>query len=395
MSIKTNCPVCQSRGTTLFLVRDRVPIWQNTLVKKQLDAFSVPRGDLKLVVCERCGFVFNSAFDSSIPIYGSNYDNAQFFSQVFEKYLSRLAIYLIEELGVRNCRVIEIGCGDGYFLKKLVEQGNNVGIGFDPSYTGPPDALGGRLHFEQSYYGPEQANIPTDVVICRHVIEHVPEPRILLNAVRQALSNSPSAFVFFETPTVEWILLNRTFWDFFYEHCSIFAAESLTAAFQLSGFEVKRLRAEFGGQYLWMEAGLSSGKDPTAISYHAGDIPRLAKDFSVSENRLRQVWKNRLHDLTKDGQVAIWGAGAKGATFANLIDSDRRFIACIVDVNPRKQGHYLSGTGHPIIDFRELASYGITSVIVMNPNYYQEIEFIIKEMGLKVQLFDLTDEMES
>ena len=111
----------------------------------------------------------------------------------------------------------------------------------------------------RSYYGSDSADVHADVVICRHVIEHIPDPGVLLGAIRGALAQSPSAFLFFETPTVEWILRNRTFWDFFYEHCSLFSVNSLTTAFQQAGFQVMRVAPEFGGQYLWLEAGVTSG----------------------------------------------------------------------------------------------------------------------------------------
>ena len=74
---KSICPVCQSDNIDNFLTRKNVPIRQNTVAPDQTTAFGVTRGDLVLVVCNKCGFVFNAAFDSSLPIYGHNYDNAQ------------------------------------------------------------------------------------------------------------------------------------------------------------------------------------------------------------------------------------------------------------------------------------------------------------------------------
>lgn len=394
MRIRMDCPVCNSNQISTFLTRTGVPIRQNTVVDRQNAALEVSRGDLNLAVCERCGFVFNATFDPTLLIYGQNYDNAQFFSQVFDDYLSDLVDHLINNRGVQNCRVVEVGCGDGYFLKRLVEKGNNTGIGYDPSYVGPVEIMDGRVRFEQSYYGPKQADTPADVVICRHVIEHIPEPLDLLNSVRHALSKSPSAYVFFETPTAEWILRNRTFWDFFYEHCSIFTAQSLTAAFQRTGFKVEQVQAVFGGQYLWMEAGTLPSTTGGEVVYDAGDVPALAKEFALLEKDLKKNWRERIESLNKDGRVAIWGAGAKGVTFANLVDANHEHIACVVDINPRKQGHYLSGTGHPIVDYRSLPAYGVNRVIMMNPNYRDEVMKLLQEADLDIQLLDLTDETE-
>ncbi|OQA51926.1 MAG: hypothetical protein BWY45_03267 [Euryarchaeota archaeon ADurb.Bin294] len=39
----------------------------------------------------------------------------------------------------------------------------------------------------------------------------------------------------------------------------------------------------------------------------------------------------------------MWGAGAKGVMYANMIDSDSEFISDIVDVNPDKQEGLFQG----------------------------------------------------
>ncbi len=100
-------------------------------MKDQRFALEIPRGDLSLAVCENCGFVFNQAFEPSKMSYGGNYDNTQSCSLLFDEYLSNLARNLDVEKGVKNSRVIEVGCGKGLFLRKLIEIGGNMGYRFD------------------------------------------------------------------------------------------------------------------------------------------------------------------------------------------------------------------------------------------------------------------------
>jgi SAM-dependent methyltransferase len=300
---------------------------------------------------------------------------------------------LVFEKGIRNCQIVEVGCGKGLFLRKLVQaQGSkNRGYGFDPSYTGPEIDLGGRLKFEKHYYGPENAEIAADVVICRHVIEHIPEPLTLLLTIKQALVHSPQAKVFFETPCGEWILYHRVFWDFFYEHCSYFTANSLTTAFEATGFHIESIRNVFERQYLWVEATVSDQKlFPTK---RASQIPCLAKEFAKSEHELKKVLNEKIQTFAAEGGVALWGAGAKGVTLANLIDPERHWIACVVDLNPQKQGHYIPGTGHPIVGYQEMMKYRVKTAILMNPNYLQENLDLLEEDHLSIQLIDLMDLM--
>ena len=56
---RTDCPVCNSNRILTFPTRKSVPIRQNMVVDGQYAAHELPGGDLSLVACENCGFVFN------------------------------------------------------------------------------------------------------------------------------------------------------------------------------------------------------------------------------------------------------------------------------------------------------------------------------------------------
>ena len=380
------CPVCNSNLIAPFLVRGSVPVHQNLVMADIISALQINRGNLTIAVCEDCGFIFNQDFDGSKLSYGKEYDNTQTYSPSFESYISELARSLIYDKNVQNCSVVEVGCGKGSFLRKLVEseEWGNTGYGFDPSYVGAETVLDGRLKFEKRYYDSECANIHADVVVCRHVIEHIPDPLSLLFSVRQALVRSPHARVFFETPCVEWILRNQVIWDFFYEHCSYFTAESLATAFEVSGFQVESVEHKFEGQYLWLEATIAAQKP--AVTKKPGFISILANQFATSERELISKWEIKIQELASQGKVALWGAGAKGVTFANLIDPDRKWIDCIIDLNPNKQGKYIPGTAHPIVRYQDIADRGITTAILMNPNYHQENLVLLKASNLNIDL---------
>ncbi|MCA1817680.1 MAG: class I SAM-dependent methyltransferase [Acidobacteria bacterium] len=382
------CPVCDSRRVEGFLRRERVPVHQNIVAAAERAAVETPRGELDLAVCAACGFIFNRAFDPARMMYGEEYDNTQSCSPAFSRHMDDLVRRLVVGRGVRGARVVEVGCGRGLFLRKLVEfeGAGNTGHGFDPSYVGDEVTLGGRLRFERRYYDSECADVPADVVVCRHVIEHVPRPLALLGNVRKALANAPRARLFFETPCVEWILRNRVVWDFFYEHCSYFTAASLAVAFARAGFEVEGVSHVFGGQYLWLEARLPEGGARPEAPRDPGASARLAAEFARDERELVAGWRGRLRALRAAGGVALWGAGAKGVTFANLIDSGRGLVECVVDVNPAKQGCYVPGTGHPIVAPRDLPWRGVRTAVLMNPNYREENLRLLADAGLEVTL---------
>jgi len=364
-----NCPVCQSNQTTLFIQRESVPVHQNVVIRSLQEARNAPVGTLELVVCERCGFIFNRAFDPAAMNYEEHYDNNQNYSCVFQEHVADRARYLNEN--IKNSVIIEIGCGNGEFLRQLVSD-SNIGYGIDPAYTGLMSEK--RATFKRSYFSPDVVDVLADVVICRHVIEHIQDPLRLLNDIKQVAKDS--ARIFIETPNASWILRNQASWDFFYEHCSYFSAESLTCALNSAGIKADRLHNVFDGQYLWLEASLP-GDSKQGIPETA--IPVLAHEYVSNKDRLI------------DNHTAIWGAGAKGVTFANLIDPEMKRISCVVDINPNKQGCFIPCSGHPIISYAELGDYHVETIINMNPNYFDENEAILHDMKFDIDLIGVEE----
>ena len=77
----------------------------------------------------------------------------------------------------------------------------------------------------------------------------------------------------------------------------------------------------------------------------------------------------------------MWGAGAKGVTFLNVLAIQPEFIPYVVDINPRKQGMYVPGTGQQIVHPERLRAYAPDVIFVMNPNYREEISEMVRNAG--------------
>ncbi|MBF0160379.1 MAG: methyltransferase domain-containing protein [Magnetococcales bacterium] len=387
------CPICDSSDTMQFLLRRNVPVHENLALRDYGSSRSIARGAMELVACRLCGFIFNNAFDFHLLSYGQDYDSNQSYSHKFSGYLDDIVDYLQRERSVTNARVVEIGCGRGSFIRKLVGDTDtgNTGIGFDPSYEGPELDLGGRLSFQQSYYDTNSISGSMDVVICRHVIEHIPNPLELLRNIRHSAYLLPSSRVFFETPDVEWILRHNVLYDFTYEHCSLFSERSIVTAFQRCGFSVTSVHHVFDDQYLWIEAVPTNlGCAPSSLPPDSG-FTAFALAYASKEKETLLEWIGRLQLVlsgSRTKKIGVWGAGGKGTVFLNLIDPDRQLIDCAVDINPNKQGCYVSGTGHPIVSYHDLFARQVTDVIVMNPIYYSEVQALITQNNIPVTLID-------
>jgi SAM-dependent methyltransferase len=383
------CPVCGGRRTEVFLERLGVPAHQNVAYPSRSEALRAPRADLRMRACYGCGFAWNEAFDPSRVGYDSHYDNTQHHSPRFSAHMRAMADRVLAALPAGAATVVEIGCGKGDFLRLLVADPvpGYRGIGYDTTYEGPSVEAGGRLRFERRLFDRSCVADRPDAVVCRHVIEHISDPVTLLGELRAALGKHRTR-VFFETPDVAWILENGVVWDFFHEHCSLFTPSSLARAFRAAGFTMTAVEPVFGGQYLWLEAR-PDGTDAAgggSVEGLARSLPPEAGSFGVREREQVDRWRYRIESLAASSPVALWGAGAKGVTLAHLCDPDASRLLCLVDINPRKQGRYVAGTGHPIVAPAVLRGRGPGAIILLNPNYESEVRATMDELGLAWEL---------
>lgn len=388
--ISQSCPICKSEETVVFLKRNQIPVVQNMVFPNKRSAVSVPRGDLVLCCCKSCGFIFNSAFEEKLIMYGNAYDNRQHFSYYFLQYMKKMAECYVKSKGVANSQILEVGCGDGTFLRLLLsDEGNgNTGIGFDPSYQGPNLDCNGRAKFVVDYFNESYTNYLADVVISRHVIEHISDPIRFLISIRTSLGKEKESVIFTETPDVTWILKNKCFWDFCYEHCSYFSPESLSLALSIVGLKTIEIIKTFQGQYmLSLAQPIDNNTDLNLNRVLDEPIFRVAQEYGQHEGNFIAKNRSALKQLHIKDNVFLWGAGAKGVIYANMIDPYSECITSIVDVNPDKQGGYLSGTGHRVISPDLLPETG--SVIIMNENYIDEIEATILSSGKKIGIYSV------
>jgi SAM-dependent methyltransferase len=368
---RSSCPLCGQPAPDTFLHLERMPVLQNSPAASAEAARAVPRGDLAITACPHCGFVYNATFDESLMRYTTSYDNTQCHSPLFRAYLEDLARHLVETHILHGKSIVEIGCGKGHFLRMLCDAGDNSGLGFDPAYEGPRERDGGRVRFVRDLYDDRHTGHPADLICCRHVLEHIPEPPLMLSAIRHAAGDR--SVVFMEVPTVTWILEHDAFWDFFYEHCSYFSRSSLPWAFERAGFEVQDVREAFGGQYLWLEA-CPRRNESTAEAAGVADLLTTVSSFARRVETRIESWRRRIADYADAGGCAVWGAGAKGVTLLNRIDPDGDLVPFVIDVNPSKQGRFIPGTGHRIEGPSILARCPVPHIVATNPNYRQEIE---------------------
>jgi SAM-dependent methyltransferase len=383
------CPVCQSSATKAFFDLPSVPVSIGVQWPTAAEATNCSKGDIRLTFCTDCGFIWNRNFDLAKLEYSQRYDNSLDFSPVFQTYARTLAERLVNTYELRNKEVVELGCGKGHFLTLLCEAGNNRGYGFDPSYEGDriQSPAAERITYVTDFYGEKYSAHQGDLVCCRHVFEHIPDPSAFLSMVRRTIGDRRSTVVYFEVPNVRFILDRLSVWDIIYEHCNYFSRESLAAVFQRCGFEILRLEETYDSQFLSLDARPGDEQTPP-ITDLAGLHARV-DDFSNQVSRRSSAWHSRLDDWRQHGRrAALWGGGAKAVSFLNMLKIADSFIPLVVDINPHKQGRYLPGTGQKLVPPEALKEFRPDYVVLMNSIYRAEVEAQLRALGVKAEIVE-------
>jgi len=376
-----------------FFTLEGVPVHCNRLWGTREEALKAPLGDIELVFCQTCGHVFNRVFQPDLVEYDPDYGNPLHHSTRFRNYARVLARELVDGYALQGKDILEIGSGDGYFLALLCSLGENRGVGFDPGYSPSleqswreRDSIPSEvdLRFVAEEFSGDYAHTPADFVVCRHVLEHLPAPRRLLETVRRL-----DAPVFFEVPNMLYTLRELGIWDIIYEHVSYFSPRSLAAVFRNCGFEVEAVEQRYGGQFLSSEARPAEPQaaDVVQPGGASDNLAALVSAFGEQYHRKREHWKRQLAQIAGPSQgIVLWGAGSKGVMFLNVIAAIDK-IEYAVDSNPDKQGQFIPGSGQEIVSPAFLQRYKPDGVILMNPLYESEIRAVLAEMGLSPEIY--------
>jgi len=387
------CPVCSGNRLTRIYNLPNVPIFCNQYWAAEVDALQASGGALDIVQCDVCSHVFNAAFDAGLIKYAVGYENSLHFSPVFGDYVETLATRLVDRYDIRGKKVLEIGCGDGGFLKALCEKGGNEGLGFDPSQKDRrlDAANGATVTVRGGYYDADTRIDHVDVICIRHVLEHLDEPASLLRSLREWHKGRPGAIAYFEVPNGDFCLEPHGIWDLIYEHVSYFTSESLEYLLRVCGYRVLEIGLAFDGQFLWAEAALDGAEDDTdAIAGRDASADQIRENYGAMIDTCRR----QVEGFAAQGRkMALWGAGSKGVTFLNIADPSKA-INTVVDINPRKQNQHVALTGQKVVAPEALSGIKPDVIFVMNSLYTDEISETLDRIGVEAELISVHGMME-
>jgi nucleoside-diphosphate-sugar epimerase len=350
-------------GQTLYL-----PTLPNAPLKtKQQSQTLAP---MRLRINPILNFVENEAFEQNLIDYSDDYQNSQVNSVKFKEHMASV-LTILRDTFKKDSLIVEVGCGKGDFVE-MVQADEYFKIkGYDESYDGSNSAIEKR-------YLKSSDKIQADIVVLRHVLEHIPNPYKFLSTIKAVFEK---AKIYIEVPNYDWIVANKSFFDITYEHVNYFSQTALNKLFKSP---LKRSGLLFDEQYQYVISDLES------LNFEFNDFYE-SKDWKYIS--FCDLFPNIRHDIERfervahDHSIFVWGAATKGCLFLAHCANQGRLINKVVfaiDQNPQKIGKYLPGSLVKIKskqDFFEVAKPG-DLLIISNPIYKDEIVAELKSAGL-------------
>lgn len=240
--LATRCPICETD-------RFDFEVYAANFDPAQLDpqVFSArrlpDRIHYRMVRCNECGLLRSSPILSHAALealYAKSHfayaGEATFTRRTYGDYLRR-ALAHVRDRG----RLIEVGCGNGFFLEEALEQGfRNVG-GVEPSLEAArlaSDRVREKIHpgfYTRESFPKEHA----DALCAFQVFDHVPDPAALLEAAREHLvPGGVALFINHDAGALSAKLLGERSPIINVEHTVLFDRKTMRRIFEKHGFRV-------------------------------------------------------------------------------------------------------------------------------------------------------------
>ena len=280
----TRCAICGTEGNSSELYPANLDL--EALNPANFSARRVPdRRHFRLVRCRQCGLVRSDPVADSATLeqlyrqsaftYGSE---LPYLKRTYGKYLEVAGKFRSE-----RDALLEIGCGNGFFLEEALAYGWRTVRGVELSRAAAEKANENIRHcITCEVMGPGLfAAESFDMVCMFQVFDHFPDPRGVLSACHQVLR--PGGLVLAINHNVKAMsarLLGERSPIFDIEHTFLWSADTMSRIFRASGFETLKagpVLNRFSLAYLAHLSPLSAAlKRPISACLDATGLARLS-----------------------------------------------------------------------------------------------------------------------
>ncbi len=330
----------------------------------------------ELGVCEETGRILQVPCKKVLSSLEKAYSIGSMITGMMEEegigkdYAEDFLTYITETTGdsLRGKRILEIGCGTGYLLKRLKNKGAKC-IGIEPGAHGIKGSIKYKVEIIHDYYPSNKVNGYFDIILLYGVLEHIEDPVQFLGSILNNLTKE--GYMILSAPDEGVSIDNGDISMLFHEHFSYFCMESLYNSLFLSG--VKNIKIEKSGFGSALYASGQIGENNAdSIKISALDQVQRYNSYKIKaiENakNISEYIKNTKNTHKTLGIYVP--ARLINAIFMENID----LLNCrFFDDNPLLQGTYYPGINIPVESKKELINKPTDHVLISSCTFGDKI----------------------
>ena len=324
---------------------------------------------LDLCQCMGCGLV---QFDCEPVDYYRDVIRAGGFSKTMVELRRYQYKHLIDSYHLEGKKFIEVGCGQGEFLKVLSEFPVEVhGIEHDPHLVELARAQG--LDVTEGFTETEATRFAgglSDVFLSFNFLEHQPDPSTMLQAIYRNLEDDAMGLI--TVPSFEYIMDHNSYYELIRDHLAYYTFETLTPLLERNGFQVEECEV--------------INRDTLSVIVRKRPQMDTENLLECYVNLKREMETYMKYLDAWDKKVAIWGASHQGFTLAatTKLGEKARYI---IDSAPFKQGKFAPASHLPIVGPDHFHEHPVDAIIITAPGYTDEIAASIRQkFGTAVEI---------
>ena len=324
---------------------------------------------LDLCQCMGCGLV---QFDCEPVDYYRDVIRAGGFSKTMVELRRYQYKHLIDSYHLEGKKFIEVGCGQGEFLKVLSEFPVEVhGIEHDPHLVELARAQG--LDVTEGFTETEDTRLAGglyDVFLSFNFLEHQPDPSTMLQAIYRNLEDDAMGLI--TVPSFEYIMDHNSYYELIRDHLAYYTFETLTPLLERNGFQVEECEV--------------INRDTLSVIVRKRPQMDTENLLECYVNLKREMETYMKYLDAWDKKVAIWGASHQGFTLAatTKLGEKARYI---IDSAPFKQGKFAPASHLPIVGPDHFHEHPVDAIIITAPGYTDEIAASIRQkFGTSVEI---------
>jgi len=352
MKKEIDCPVCDSKEYREIALLKEFPISNLNLATNREDSLQAEIYDMNIGMCQRCTHIYNK---TPINIEYKQSGNVTYFTNELEReYIIERVFQLNKKYDIKEQYILEIGCGDGTFLKELAKKDNQC-IGYEPSYNNIYRE--NNLTIINDYFSPNRdLNQKIDWIIIRHVLEHFEDPfEFLGEIIKNEISNTNIRF-YLEVPNIAPTLKGYRVNDFIHEHISHFSLYSMRYLLNRLNLDIIELYSTDNNENIVAICKISE-----QYSSSLRDLDEIIEGLNGSITRLQEDYQEI---VSVNKIICIWGAEGRGAGFIKTIKNQLKGNEIIVDSDNKKFNKFIPSIGLKISSYQELIDIEVDTIII-------------------------------